>query len=340
MKVMLMKDVYKLGRAGDVKRVADGYGRNYLIPQGLAVLATPGALKQTDRITAQATVQREALNEELGAVAEQLSGVVLTFTARASETGKLYGSVTTQMIADSISEKIGVEINRRQVDSQPLRALGEHKVEVRLTVDLVPEVTVIVYSEGEEQEVLETALDIGSDAEVEGEEVSEEDQLEASSEELIQEEAEVEEEEAPEKDQPEASSEELTQETEQEEEQETAADLDAEAEVEEVLEEDQPETSSEELTQETEQEEEQETAPDLDAEAEVEEVLEEDQPEASSEELTQETEQEDEQETAADLDAEAEVEDEEVPEEDQSETSSEELTQETEQEDEEETAVE
>jgi large subunit ribosomal protein L9 len=304
MKVMLMKDVYKLGRAGDVKRVADGYGRNYLIPQGLAVLATPGALKQTDRITAQATVQREALNEELGAVAEQLSGVVLTFTARASETGKLYGSVTTQMIADSISEKIGVEINRRQVDSQPLRALGEHKVEVRLTVDLVPEVTVIVYSEGEEQEVLETALDIGSEAEVEGEEVPEEDQLEASSEELIQEEAEVEEEEAPEKDQPEASSEELTQETEQEEEQETAADLDAEAEVEE------------------------------------EEVLEEDQPEASSEELTQETEQEEEQETAPDLDAEAEVEDEEVPEEDHSETSSEELTQETEQEDEEETAVE
>jgi large subunit ribosomal protein L9 len=304
MKVMLMKDVYKLGRAGDVKRVADGYGRNYLIPQGLAVLATPGALKQTDRITAQATVQREALNEELGAVAEQLSGVVLTFTARASETGKLYGSVTTQMIADSISEKIGVEINRRQVDSQPLRALGEHKVEVRLTVDLVPEVTVIVYSEGEEQEVLETALYIGSEAEVEGEEVPEEDQLEASSEELIQEEAEVEEEEAPEKDQPEASSEELTQETEQEEEQETAADLDAEAEVEE------------------------------------EEVLEEDQPEASSEELTQETEQEEEQETAPDLDAEAEVEDEEVPEEDHSETSSEELTQETEQEDEEETAVE
>ena len=197
MKVLLLKDVFKLGRAGDVKRVADGYGRNYLIPQGLAVLATPGALKQTDRITAQATVQREALNEELGAVAEQLSGVVLTFTARASETGKLYGSVTTQMIADSISEKIGVEINRRQVDSQPLRALGEHKVEVRLTVDLVPEVTVIVYSEGEEQEVLETALDIDAEAEVEGEEV-------------------------PEEDQPEASSEELTQETEQEDEEETA----------------------------------------------------------------------------------------------------------------------
>jgi large subunit ribosomal protein L9 len=152
MKVLLLKDVFKLGRAGDVKRVADGYGRNYLLPQGLAVLATPGALKQVDRITTQATVQRNALNEELGEVAEQLNGTVLSFTARASETGKLYGSITTQMIAESISEKTGVEVNKRQVFTQPLRSLGEHNVQIRLTVDLVPEVTVLVNSEGEEPE--------------------------------------------------------------------------------------------------------------------------------------------------------------------------------------------
>jgi large subunit ribosomal protein L9 len=152
MKVLLLKDVFKLGRAGDVKRVADGYGRNYLLPQGLAVLATPGALKQVDRITTQATVQRNALNEELGEIAEQLNGTVLSFTARASETGKLYGSITTQMIAESISEKTGVEVNKRQVFTQPLRSLGEHNVQIRLTVDLVPEVTVLVNSEGEEPE--------------------------------------------------------------------------------------------------------------------------------------------------------------------------------------------
>ena len=152
MKVLLLKDVFKLGRAGDVKRVADGYGRNYLMPQGLAVLATPGALKQVDRITTQATVQRNALNEELGEVSEQLNGMVLSFTARASETGKLYGSITTQMIADSISKKTGVEINRRQVFSQPLRSLGEHNIQIRLTVDLVPEVMVNVIREGTEPE--------------------------------------------------------------------------------------------------------------------------------------------------------------------------------------------
>ena len=173
MKVLLLKDVFILGRAGDVKRVADGYGRNYLMPQGLAVLATPGALKQVERIKVQATIQRNALNEELGAVAEQLNGMVLTFTARASETGKLYGSITSQMVAESITEKIGVEINRRQVYSQPLRTLGEHKVEVRLTVDLVPEVTVIINSEGEEQEAPEVPLDVEPVAKVIEEEVPE-----------------------------------------------------------------------------------------------------------------------------------------------------------------------
>lgn len=149
MKVLLIEDVYKLGRAGEVKRVAAGYGRNFLLPQGLAVLATPGALKQADQIKQAAAARRTVRNEEMQDVAEQLSEVVLTFPAKASETGKLYGSVTTQMIADALSEEIGVEIERRQIDSQPLRSLGEHRVEIRLTVDLVPEITVIVHREGE-----------------------------------------------------------------------------------------------------------------------------------------------------------------------------------------------
>jgi large subunit ribosomal protein L9 len=149
MKVLLLKDVYKLGRAGDVKRVAAGYGRNFLLPQGLAILATPGALKQVEKIRAEADSQRDLLNQELAGVAEKLTGVYLTFPARASETGKLYGSVTTQMISDELTSKIGMEVHRRQIESQPLRTLGEHKVQIRLTVDLVPEVTIIVYREGE-----------------------------------------------------------------------------------------------------------------------------------------------------------------------------------------------
>lgn len=149
MKVLLIKDVYKLGRAGDVKRVADGYGRNYLLPQGLAVLATPGAMKQAENIRAQAAASRAVLNEEMSGVAEVISKVTLAFPAKAGETGKLYGSITSQMIADAIREQTGVEINRRQLDSEPIRNLGTHKVHVRLTVDLVPEITVVVHREGE-----------------------------------------------------------------------------------------------------------------------------------------------------------------------------------------------
>ena len=149
MKVLLLKDVYKLGRAGDVKRVADGYGRNYLLPQGMAILATPAALKMTERIKAKANIQRAIVNQEMDAIAKQLIGLTLQFPAKASETGKLYGSVTTQMIADAIKEKSDVEIARRQIDTQPLRALGEYKVPIRLTVDLIPTIDVTVYREGE-----------------------------------------------------------------------------------------------------------------------------------------------------------------------------------------------
>ncbi len=149
MKVLLLKDVYKLGRAGDIKKVADGYGRNYLIPQGMAVLATAGAVKQAEGIRAQASAQRAALNQELGGTAELIKGLVIGFAARAGETGKLYGSITTQMIADEISRKTGAKVDRRQVECEPIRTLGEHKCTVRLTVDLTPEVKVIVHREGE-----------------------------------------------------------------------------------------------------------------------------------------------------------------------------------------------
>jgi large subunit ribosomal protein L9 len=149
MKVLLVKDVYKLGHAGDVKRVADGYGRNFLLPQGLAVLATPGALKQVDRLRSQAAVRRAAQNEELSGVAGTLNGLALSFAAKAGETGKLYGSITAQDIAEAIEKKTGFPAKRQQVDVQPVRTLGEHPAHLRLTMDLVPEIKVFVYREGE-----------------------------------------------------------------------------------------------------------------------------------------------------------------------------------------------
>jgi len=158
MKVLLLKDVYKLGRAGEVKKVAAGYGRNYLIPQGFAIPATKGAMQQADRISEKATVRRAALNEELSDVAEVLAGKKLTFAVKAGETGRLYGSVSNEDIIEAIRGKYEISLEKRQVESEPIRQLGTFKVPVHLTMDLVPEVTVVVHREGEipGQEVAET----------------------------------------------------------------------------------------------------------------------------------------------------------------------------------------
>ena len=155
MKVLLLKDVYNLGRAGDVKKVADGYGRNFLLPKGMAALATPGMLKQVDRIRTTATKARELVNAEKSGLAEQLANLEIKFTTKAGETGKLFGSITQQMIVDAIKEKLNIEIDRHQVESQPLREVGEHKVRVRLTFDLIPQVKVLVEAEEKKEEAKE-----------------------------------------------------------------------------------------------------------------------------------------------------------------------------------------
>ena len=159
MKVLLTKDVYKLGRAGDIKKVADGYGRNYLLPQGLAVIATAGAIKQVEKIRSQAEITRAQLNSELKDLASQINGLIVVFSAKAGETGKLYGSITTQDVATAIQEKTRYEVKKGQIDIQPIRNLGEYTAHVRLTMDLVPDVKIIVHREGEgtEAEVVESA---------------------------------------------------------------------------------------------------------------------------------------------------------------------------------------
>jgi len=191
MEVMLLKDVYKLGRAGEVKRVANGYGRNFLIPKGLATMATPGALTQSGRIMAAAVDERARLNQELTAVFEQLNDLQLNFPVKAGETGKLYGSVTTQMISEAIMELKGIEVDRTQIISEPIRSLGVHPVKARLTVDLIAEIAIVVHREElppesafeqvvEEDEDTEAFADL--QAELEAEEAEAEAAAEAAAE--------------------------------------------------------------------------------------------------------------------------------------------------------------
>ena len=145
MKVLLIQDVDNVGYAGDVKDVANGYGRNYLLPQNLAVLATPGALKQADTIRATAEKRRAQETEDAKAIANQIVGLKFMFERRAGETGKLYGSVTSGDIAEAILEKTGIELDKRKVAlPEPIRNLGEQEVPIKIMIDVTTSVNVEV----------------------------------------------------------------------------------------------------------------------------------------------------------------------------------------------------
>lgn len=148
MKIILRKDVPKLGEAGTVHTVANGYARNYLIPQGMAILATPGELKvvATNQKVADRKIARQ--EEQLQSLADKISGQRLTFTANTGEQGRLYGSITAGDIADELSKAVGSEIDRRKVALEdPIRSVGEHTITVHLVGKLRPQVTVIVVSD-------------------------------------------------------------------------------------------------------------------------------------------------------------------------------------------------
>ncbi|MEZ4518642.1 MAG: 50S ribosomal protein L9 [Chloroflexota bacterium] len=148
MKVLLKEDVDNLGYAGEVYTVANGYGRNFLLPQGLAVKATPEVMKQAEVWRKQAEARREELRAEYDALSERIREVSLSFTARAGDNGKLYGSITTSQIADELNDLLGTDIDRRKVGNEPLRQLGEHQIVVRLDADHHPEFVVLVSPEG------------------------------------------------------------------------------------------------------------------------------------------------------------------------------------------------
>ncbi|GAB4456336.1 MAG: hypothetical protein Kow00120_25680 [Anaerolineae bacterium] len=174
MKVILKQDVYKHGVAGEVVNVSDGYARNYLIPQGLAIKATPGNMRQAESLRKEAAARRARLFNELKGVAEQIEGLELRFAVKAGETGKLYGSVTMQDIADKISEELGIEVERRRVGEQnSLRELGVHSVPVRLAAHLAPRVKVVVHREGESPEGVVAAAEAAEAAEAIAEEAAE-----------------------------------------------------------------------------------------------------------------------------------------------------------------------
>lgn len=147
MKVLLREDVEKLGYAGEVHTVADGYGRNYLIPRGYAVKATDQAMNQAKIWREKAAARRAQLKARHEELSQRISAVTLNFVAKAGETGKLYGSVTTNHIVDKLNETLGTSLGHQLVEGEPLRQLGTHHVTVRLSGEYQPQVTVVIQSE-------------------------------------------------------------------------------------------------------------------------------------------------------------------------------------------------
>ena len=145
MEVLLLKDIKGLGKAGETKKVADGYARNYLLPRGLAVLATAGAIHRTEVQKAIEEQRQERIRTDSSALAERLAEVNLVFKVKASDKGRLYGSVTAADIAAEIEKQTGHPVDKRKVElEEPIHLLGTHKVPVRILPNVVPEITVVV----------------------------------------------------------------------------------------------------------------------------------------------------------------------------------------------------
>ncbi len=149
MEVIFTQDVPNKARAGEVRRVPDGYARNYLLPKGLAEMATPEVLKRLHKITAagdEIRVRETAVMEEL---ASGLDDVTITLTARITPTGRYYGSITSTHIAMELADKLGREVERRWVEiDDPIREPGEYDITLRFSTEVTA--TIHVNAEVEE----------------------------------------------------------------------------------------------------------------------------------------------------------------------------------------------
>ena len=149
MKVLLVQDVDHLGKAGELKDVTGGFGRNYLIPKGFAVLATRGQIKQAEERLAAQRKRVDAARKDAEALAARLNGVTLTFTAKVGEQDRLYGSVTSADIAEKIEQQLKIEIDRRKIElDEPIKRTGTFPVSIRLIAGVEPVVNVVVHGEG------------------------------------------------------------------------------------------------------------------------------------------------------------------------------------------------
>jgi large subunit ribosomal protein L9 len=147
-KIVLREDVEKLGRKGDLLEVADGYARNYLVPRGLAIVATKGVVQQASSMRRNRQIRDDRDKEAAQELATRLTLSPVQVTARAGEGGKLFGSVTSADIAAAVKEQTKVEIDRRKITlAEPLKELGSAEVPVQLHADVTATLVIEVVAE-------------------------------------------------------------------------------------------------------------------------------------------------------------------------------------------------
>ena len=166
MQVILKKDVQNLGEAGDLVTVKDGYARNFLIPKNFAEIATEGSLKNREQNIARIKAKQEKLHQEALAKAAEIEKLgQIELSAKAGESGKLFGTITTKKLAEELLEKAGIEVDRKNVSlNAPINKIGEYTMLIKLTSKVKTELKVVVTAsevvkESIEEEVVEETVE-------------------------------------------------------------------------------------------------------------------------------------------------------------------------------------
>ena len=157
MQIILKKDVQNLGEAGDIVNVKDGYARNFLLPNNSAEIATKGALENREKNIARIRAKQEKLNAEAQEKAQKIESFgKLELSAKAGESGKLFGTITTKKLAEELAAKSGVEVDRKSITlNAPINKIGEFKMTIKLTSKVKCELAVIVTASEVVKETLE-----------------------------------------------------------------------------------------------------------------------------------------------------------------------------------------
>jgi large subunit ribosomal protein L9 len=157
MKVVLLEDIPQKGKAGEIREVSKGYAKNFLLPRGLALVATPTVMKQVESRLERKKLEETVDREKLVELAQQIEGKEIRFKARIGAGERLFGSITAADVAEELSRTIGAVVDKKKIDiEKPLRQVGSYEIAVKLASDIKPKITVVIEEEEEKKIEIET----------------------------------------------------------------------------------------------------------------------------------------------------------------------------------------